>query len=90
MHTMAKVKNEALAEGDTAEPAVRLFGEEQVVQAADLLIANTETEARQLVDLYERGLFPFDRLLKSYPFSEINTAFDDSASGVTLKPVVIF
>jgi aryl-alcohol dehydrogenase len=44
----------------------------------------------QLVDLYERGLFPFDRLLKSYPFSEINTAFDDSASGVTLKPVVIF
>ncbi len=44
----------------------------------------------QLVDLYERGLFPFDRLVKSYPFAEINTAFDDSASGVTLKPVVIF
>jgi len=44
----------------------------------------------QLVDLYERGLFPFDRLVKSYPFAEINKAFDDSASGVTLKPVVIF
>jgi len=53
MHTMAKVKNEALAEGDTPEPAVRLFGEEQVVQAADLLVANTDTEARQLVDLYD-------------------------------------
>ena len=44
----------------------------------------------QLVDLYERGLFPFDRLVKSYPFADINKAFDDSASGVTLKPVVIF
>ncbi|CAA9379950.1 MAG: D-inositol-3-phosphate glycosyltransferase [uncultured Nocardioides sp.] len=53
MHTMAKVKNAALAEGDTPEPAVRLIGEEQVVQAADLLVANTDTEARQLVDLYD-------------------------------------
>jgi aryl-alcohol dehydrogenase len=44
----------------------------------------------QLVDLYERGLFPFDRLVKSYPFAEINKAFDDSAAGVTLKPVVVF
>ena len=44
----------------------------------------------QLVDLYERGLFPFDRLVKSYPFADINKAFDDSAAGVTLKPVVVF
>jgi aryl-alcohol dehydrogenase len=44
----------------------------------------------QLVDLYERGLFPFDRLVKPYPFADINKAFDDSAAGVTLKPVVIF
>ena len=52
MHTMAKVKNEALAAGDTPEPLARLIGEAQVVEAADLLIANTELEARQLVDLY--------------------------------------
>lgn len=52
MHTMAKVKNAALAEGDTPEPMARLIGEEQVVDAADLLVANTHTEARQLVDLY--------------------------------------
>lgn len=44
----------------------------------------------ELVDFYERGLFPFDRLIKNYRFEEINTAFDDSASGVTLKPVVVF
>jgi D-inositol-3-phosphate glycosyltransferase len=53
MHTMAKVKNEALAEGDTPEPVSRVIGEEQVVEAADLLVANTETEARQLIELYD-------------------------------------
>jgi D-inositol-3-phosphate glycosyltransferase len=53
MHTMAKVKNAALAEGDTPEPAARVIGEEQVVEAADLLLANTDLEARQLVDLYD-------------------------------------
>jgi D-inositol-3-phosphate glycosyltransferase len=52
MHTMAKVKNEALATGDTPEPLARLIGEEQVVEAADLLIANTDLEASQLIDLY--------------------------------------
>jgi D-inositol-3-phosphate glycosyltransferase len=53
MHTMAKVKNDALAEGDTPEPAARLIGEEQVVRAADLLVANTELEAKQLINLYD-------------------------------------
>ncbi|KQT92288.1 D-inositol-3-phosphate glycosyltransferase [Marmoricola sp. Leaf446] len=53
MHTMAKVKNAALAEGDTPEPMARLIGEEQVVAAADMLVANTDDEASQLIDLYD-------------------------------------
>ena len=53
MHTMAKVKNAALADGDTPEPMVRLIGEEQVVAAADMLVANTDDEAKQLIDLYD-------------------------------------
>jgi D-inositol-3-phosphate glycosyltransferase len=52
MHTMAKVKNACLADGDVPEPAGRVIGEEQVVAAADRLIANTELEARDLIDLY--------------------------------------
>jgi D-inositol-3-phosphate glycosyltransferase len=52
MHTMAKVKNDALAEGDTPEPAARVIGEEQVVEAADVLLANTDLEAKQLINLY--------------------------------------
>lgn len=53
MHTMAKVKNDALADGDTPEPAARIIGEEQVVEAADMLIANTDLEAKQLINLYD-------------------------------------
>ena len=53
MHTMAKVKNEALADGDTPEPQGRVIGEQQVVRAADMLIANTDSEAKQLIDLYD-------------------------------------
>ena len=53
MHTMAKVKNDALADGDTPEPVARVIGEEQVVEAADMLIANTDIEAKQLIELYD-------------------------------------
>ncbi len=52
MHTMAKVKNELLAAGDQAEPVARIIGEEQVVDAADLIIASTPAEGQQLVDMY--------------------------------------
>jgi D-inositol-3-phosphate glycosyltransferase len=53
MHTMAKVKNDALAEGDTPEPQARIIGEQQVVAAADMLIANTVVEAKDLINHYD-------------------------------------
>ncbi|MFF8845696.1 D-inositol-3-phosphate glycosyltransferase [Streptomyces sp. NPDC015127] len=53
MHTMAKVKNAALAEGDTPEPASRVIGETQIVGAADRLIANTAEEADELARFYD-------------------------------------
>ncbi len=53
MHTMARVKNLALAEGEIPEPMIRVQGESQVVAAADALIANTDAEAASLVSLYE-------------------------------------
>ena len=52
MHTMAKVKNLALAEGEKPEPQTRAIGEEQVVGASAALIANTAAEAASLVSLY--------------------------------------
>ncbi len=52
MHTMARVKNLHLADGDTPEPLGREIGEAQVVEAADRLVANTADEARELIELY--------------------------------------
>jgi len=51
-HTLAKVKNAALAEGDTPEPLSRVVGEEQVVAEADRLVASTAAEADDLVAAY--------------------------------------
>jgi len=53
MHTMAKVKNRALADHDKPEPAARAIGEEQIVAGAQALIANTDAEAANLVSLYD-------------------------------------
>lgn len=52
MHTMAKVKNTTLAVGDTPEPNEREIGEQQVIDASTQLIANTEAEAQDLINLY--------------------------------------
>ena len=53
MHTMGRVKNLNLAEGEVPEPMIRVQGETQVVAAADALVANTDAEAASLVSLYE-------------------------------------
>ena len=53
MHTMARVKNLHLADGDEPEPRGREIGEAQVVEAADRLVANTAREAQELVELYD-------------------------------------
>lgn len=55
-HTLAKVKNLQLAAGDREEPKARVIGEEQVVAESDRLVANTPTEARELIDLYDAPL----------------------------------
>jgi len=44
----------------------------------------------QLIELYRQGRFPFDRLLKFYPFEKINQAAEDSEKGKTLKAILRF
>ncbi|MDT5095043.1 MAG: D-inositol-3-phosphate glycosyltransferase [Mycobacterium sp.] len=51
-HTLAAVKNAALADGDAPEPPMRAIGEQQVIDEADRLIVNTEDEARQLISFH--------------------------------------
>ena len=52
MHTMARVKNLTLQPGEQPEPPVRIGGEQQIVDGATRLIANTSTEADELRALY--------------------------------------
>ncbi|WP_328304822.1 D-inositol-3-phosphate glycosyltransferase [Actinomycetospora sp. NBC_00405] len=51
-HTLAKVKNASLADGDRPEPLSRVVGEEQVVAEADRLVTSTQAEADDLVAAY--------------------------------------
>jgi aryl-alcohol dehydrogenase len=42
----------------------------------------------RLIELYQEGLFPFDRLEKFYDFNDINRAIADAKRGDTIKPVL--
>ncbi len=44
----------------------------------------------RLIELWKQGLFPIDKLVKTYDFADINTAFGDSTSGAVVKPVLVF
>ncbi|MGA9918204.1 MAG: NAD(P)-dependent alcohol dehydrogenase [Paraburkholderia sp.] len=44
----------------------------------------------QMIDLYKKGRFPFDRLITKFPFEEINQAMHAAESGAVIKPVLIF
>src|SRR5690606_8566063 len=41
-----------------------------------------------LVDLYEQGRLPFERLVKYYELGEIEQALEESASGEVVKPIL--
>jgi len=41
-----------------------------------------------LIELHRQGRFPFDKLVKFYPFEQINEAIRDSETGATIKPIV--
>ncbi|MCW5658753.1 MAG: NAD(P)-dependent alcohol dehydrogenase [Burkholderiaceae bacterium] len=44
----------------------------------------------RLLSLWQQGRFPIEKLVKPYRFQDINQAFEDSASGAVVKPVIVF
>jgi aryl-alcohol dehydrogenase len=52
--------------------------------------ADPQTFIPQLIAMYREGRFPFDRLVKTFAFSEINAAIQASEAGEAIKPVVVF
>ncbi len=77
------------------------FGVEVSLNMQDLLNARTvkgivegdgvaDVFIPRLIELYRAGRFPFDRMVKYYPFDKINEAAKDSETGKTLKAVLRF
>ena len=52
--------------------------------------ADPQTFVPALVELYREGKFPFDRLIKTFAFSQINDAIGAAERGEVIKPVVVF
>jgi Zn-dependent alcohol dehydrogenase len=44
----------------------------------------------RLAGLYKEGKFPFDRLIKKFPFEQINEAAHAAETGEAIKPVLVF
>lgn len=42
----------------------------------------------KLIALQQQGRFPYERLIKTYDFADINQAFKDAEAGRTIKPVL--
>ena len=88
-HTLARVK----AENGDHEPYLRIAAESEVVACSDVITASSETEVRQLIDLY--GADP-DRIEVVAPgvdhafFSPGSRAGARAALGLGDEPVLLF
>lgn len=75
--------------GDWAVDVRSLLGGGRKLQGIIGGSANPVTFIPKLIDLWRQGRFPFDRLIQTYPFAEIARAWDDTASGRVVKPVLV-
>ncbi|MCK9285870.1 MAG: NAD(P)-dependent alcohol dehydrogenase [Rhodocyclaceae bacterium] len=44
----------------------------------------------KMIELYQAGKFPFDKLITKFPFDQINEASHASETGAAIKPVLVF
>jgi D-inositol-3-phosphate glycosyltransferase len=92
-HTLGRVKNLTLHEGDTPEPTARLAAEERIIETAQVVLAPTDEEAKQLVRLY--GADPARvRVVAPGVDTDVFTPGDRSAAKASLglagRTVVLF
>ncbi|MFF2480393.1 NAD(P)-dependent alcohol dehydrogenase [Paenibacillus sp. NPDC058071] len=98
---VARTSIDILAVGGVAAPIASSRGGVEINFNADLNMLNRSIKGvlmgnsipqlsiPQLIQFFEAGQFSFDQLVKFYKFDEINEASADSASGKTIKPVLI-
>lgn len=52
--------------------------------------ADPQTFIPRMLAYYKAGKFPFDKLIRKFPFAQINEAAQASESGAAIKPVLVF
>jgi aryl-alcohol dehydrogenase len=52
--------------------------------------ADPQTFIPRLIELYREGKFPFDRLVQTFPFEQVNEAIAAANAGSVVKPVLVF
>ena len=52
--------------------------------------ADPQTFIPRMIGWYKEGKFPFDKLIKKFPFDQINEAAEASEKGDAIKPVLVF
>jgi aryl-alcohol dehydrogenase len=74
--------------GNWEPPMFRILAGGRVVRG----ILGGDAAPRQFIPMliryWQQGRFPFERLLRFYPFAEIGKAFADVAAGQVIKPVL--
>jgi len=64
------------------------YGKSLILQySAGTLVKNA---VALVCDLYNRGMFPIDKLMTYYKFEDINQAFEDAASGKIIKAILTY
>ena len=91
LHCLAPLGVEAIV-GITPPMEIDMFGE--LMGEGKTIMGVIEGDAvpklfiPQLIEYYRQGRFPVDKLMKFYPFEEINQAVADSHNGVAMKAVL--
>lgn len=92
-YKMSRLSVEALNPGGVAADVTGIANAGQLPEgrkAVSIIQGNAVPQIfiPELIRLYKAGLFPFDRLIKYYDFSEINRAIAASRNGSAIKPVL--
>lgn len=91
LHCLAPRGVEAIV-GITPPMEIDMFGE--LMAEGKCMMGVIEGDAvpqifiPQMLEYYHQGRFPIDKIMKFYPFEDINQAFEDSHNGVALKAVL--
>ncbi|WP_125583388.1 NAD(P)-dependent alcohol dehydrogenase [Levilactobacillus cerevisiae] len=70
-------------------PFIDLVSPQKTITGVVMGNAVPQIELKRLISLWQKGLYPFDKLEKMFKFADINEADKASTSGEVIKPVLI-